>query len=105
MTNLFGLPESRPSRLGELSGTVPTGMAGDYQASVLHPQALRNPTLLEGVRKLMAPRPVPTGEPQEVPRGLTTATCQLPDTIGASQVVPDTDMRLRDAPTTHSSSQ
>ncbi len=71
-------------------------MAGDYQAPVLHQQALRNPTLLEGVRELMAPRPVPMGEPQEVPRGLTTVTRQLPDTPGTPQVVPDTDMRLRD---------
>ncbi len=83
ITNHFGLPEPRPSRHGEPTRTVPTAMASDYQTSVLHQQAPRNLTLLDVVLELMAPRPAPMGEPQEVPKGPTTAAREFPSTTGA----------------------
>ncbi len=49
ITNLFGLPEPRPSQRGEPIGTTPTTMARDCQAPVLHSQAPGNPSLLDGV--------------------------------------------------------
>ncbi len=70
--------------------------ARDCQAPVLHQQAPGNPSLLDGVRELIAPRPTVTREPLEVLREPIMATRQLPDTTGAPQVVPDTNMCLRD---------
>ena len=96
ITNLFGLPEPRLSQRGEPTGTLPTTTARDYQVPVLHQQAPRNPSLLDGVRELIAPRPTAAHEPIEVRREPIMATRQLPDTTGAPQVVPDTDMHLRD---------
>ncbi len=92
ITNLFGLPEPRLSQRGEPIGTLPTTMARDYQAPVLHQQAPGNPSLLDGVRELIAPRPTAAREPIEVQREPIIVTRQLPDTTGAPQVVPDTDM-------------
>ncbi len=97
ITNLLGLPEVRPFQRGELIGTMPTTTACDCQAPVLHQRAPGNPSLLDSVRELIAPRPTVTGEPLEVPREPIMTPCQLPHTTGAPQVVPDTDMRLRDA--------
>ncbi len=96
ITNLFGLPEPRPSQRGEPIGTMATTMARDCQASVLHQQAPGNPSLLDGVRELIAPRLTATREPIGVQREPIMATRQFPDTTGASHVVPDTDMHLRD---------
>ncbi len=96
ITNLFGLPEPRPSQCGKPIGTMPTAMARDCQAPVLHQQAPGNPSLLDGVRELIAPRPTVNREPLEVSREPIMATRQLSDMTGAPQVVPDTNMRLRD---------
>ncbi len=97
LTNLFGLTEPRPSPHGEPAGAMPTATAIDYQTPMLHQKAPGNVTLLDGVRGLTAPRPTVMGEPQEVPRGATTATRQPPSVTGAPQVLPDTDLCLRDA--------
>ncbi len=96
ITNLFGLPEPRHSQRGEPIGTTPTTTVHDCQAPVLHQQAPGNPSLLDGVRELLAPRPATTRELIEVQREPIMATGQFPDTTGAPQVVPDTDMCLRD---------
>ena len=72
-------------------------MAIDYQTPVLHQQAPGNATLIDGVYGLVAPRPTVMCEPQEMPKRATTATRQPPNMAGAPQVVPDTDMRPRDA--------
>ncbi len=96
ITNLFGLPEPRPSQHGESIGTMPVATANDYQTPVLQQQTPGDPSLLDGVRELMAPRPTATREPIEVQREPIMAARQLPDTIGAPQVVPDTDMHLGD---------
>ena len=93
ITKLFGCP----CRHGDPAGTRPTATASDYKALVLHQQAPRNLTQLDGVRGFMAPRPAATSEPLEGPRGPPTATRQLPDMTGTPQVVPDTNMRPRDA--------
>ncbi len=96
ITNLFGLPEPRLSQRREPNGTLPITTAREYQASVLHPEAPGNPSLLDGVRELLAPRPTTTREPVEVQREPILATGQFPDTTRAHQVVPDIDMRPRD---------
>ncbi len=92
VTNLFGLPKPRPSRLGEPAGTMPTTTAIDYQTPEFHQQALGNATLSDGVYGLAAPRPTVISELQEMPRGATTATRQPPSMTEALQVVPDTDL-------------
>ncbi len=94
--NLFRLPEPRPSQHGVTITTMPTATARDCQASVLHQQAPGNPSLLDGVRELLAPRPTVTREPLKGLREPIMVTRQLPDMTGAPQVVPDTDMHLRD---------
>ena len=68
----------------------------DCQTPVLQQQAPGNPSLLDGVRELIAHRPTATRELIEVQREPIIATRQLPDMTEAPQVVPDTDMRLRD---------
>ncbi len=96
ITNLFGLPEPRLSQRTKPIRTMPTTMARDCQAPVLQRQAPENPSLLDGVRELIASRPTATREPIEVQREPIMATRQLPVTTGAPQVVPDTDMHPRD---------
>ncbi len=91
ITNLFGLPEPRPSQRGEPIGTTPTTMVCDCQAPVLHQQAPENPSLLDSVRELLAPRPTAASDPMEVQRETVMVTRQLMDTTGAPQVVPDTE--------------
>ncbi len=96
ITNLFGLPAPRLSQRREPNGTLPTTTVRDYQAPVLHQDAPGDPSLLDGVRELLAPRPTAIREPIEVQGEPILATRQFPDTTRAPQVVPDTDMRLRD---------
>ncbi len=76
---------------------MPTATTLDYQTLVLHQQAPGNATLTDGVYWLAALRPTVMSEPQEVPRGATTATRQLLTMAAAPQVVPDTNMRPKDA--------
>ncbi len=97
ITNLFELPEPRPSRLGEPAGTMPTTKGIDCQTSMLHQQAPGNTTLVDGIYGWAAPRPTVMSQPQEVPGGGGVNNGHLSTPSVAPQVVPDTDMRPRDA--------